>query len=290
MAMSKGYLYWVLPNTDTESRRVSVSEILGAADGEITAGNRRRIATLGFGGGAAAGNVLRYDFPNSKWTRRRYPNTLTSITRDMSGEIRAGSYVGEVLKLNSGTQDDTANIPVNVLTAQLDAAKPLSRKVPFDLSIRMDTGGSDVTVGVYLDGAIIPATTFTANTDGPLVWKQDISSLASFRRAQLRFTGAPAAFRLWDWNLSYRDMPQHHYHVDTGNVATGSDYVRWFREVLILARSQNDLFVDIYFDDVLYSSNPVTVTAGLTQTHRFSTGLGTKGRQPRVGPTPCICV
>lgn len=280
LAMSNGYLYWAVPPQDTAVRRHSLGEWLGSPTGEITASDRRRIATVGFGA-VQEGGLLRYDFANQRWSRRPYSRVFRSITRGQAGQVLAGTATGEVVKLETGTLDGTRDIPITILTTQQDNANPLARKVPFDISIRMDTGGATAVIGVYLDGASTPSTTFEASTSGQQIYKASIASLSPFRRAQLKFEGAFSTFKLWDWNISYRGMPQHHYYLDTGNVEVGNEY-QWYREITMLVKSDNDLMVDVYFDDVLLSTNTVTVTAGVTTQYQIPLGRAVRGRQPRV--------
>ena len=281
LAMSRGFLYWALPSQSTASLRKSVAEFIpGTADKLLDASDRRRVLTVGRG---RVGNssLLRHEFTSGKWTYRPYPFTVLGVARDLNGDIIAGNDRGQTLKLDRGTQDNTTAVPMVLWTSQQDGGKPLRRKFPFDLSIRVDTGGSDVTCAVHLDGSETAATSFTVNTSGQQVFMRDMSALSIFRRVQLRWSGSPNDFKLWDWNFSYRDAPQHHYYVDTGNVVTGFEYIHWFREVTILARSDNDLYVDLYFDDVLSETKTVTVTAGVTKTYRIPLGREEKGRQPR---------
>ena len=76
-------------------------------------------------------------------------------------------------------------------------------------------------------------------------------------------------------------MPQHHYYLDTGNVEVGNEY-QWYREITLLVKSDNDLMVDVYFDDVLLSTNTLTVTVGVTTQYQIPLGRAVRGRQPRV--------
>ena len=280
LAMSEGYLYWAIPPQAVASTRHSVGEWLGTPNGTITASERRRILTVGFGA-VQEGGILRYDFPSRLWARRPYSRVFRSITRDLQGRIVAGTQAGEVVTLNTGTQDNSRDIPVTILTTQQDDGRALSRKVPFDLSIRMDTGGNTATIGVYLDSASTPSLTFEASTSGQQVYKTSIASLPAFRRIQLKFEGDFSTFKLYDWNVSYRDMPQHHYHLDTGNISTANEY-QWYREITFLLKSDFDVYMDVYFDDVLLSTNTVTVTAGVTTQYQIPLGRAVRGRQPRV--------
>lgn len=280
LAMSNGYLYWAVPPQTTEERRVTIGEWLIPPDGEISASDRRRILTVGRGS-VQEGSILRYHFPTQRWSRRPYSRVFRSLTRGLQGQVYGGTGASEVVKLETGTQDNGRDIPVTILTTQQDDAAPLSRKVPFDLSIRMDTGGNTAIIGVYLDGADTPSLTFEASTTGQQIYKKTISSLAHFRRIQLKFEGEFSTFKLYDWNVSFRPMPQHHYYLDTGNVDVGNEY-QWYREITLLVKSDNDLNVDVYFDDVLLSSNTVTVTPGVSTQYQIPLGRAIRGRQPRV--------
>ena len=279
MALAAGYLYWAVPQP-SGSRRVTANEWT-APDSQFTPQDRLRLITAGYGASQTTA-VYRYSFATSKWSLRTYPFTIRSLTRDLDGNVLAGAVGGRVVKLNQTTQDLGSDIPVAYYSTQQDAGRPLARKVPYDLSMRVDTGGNNATVGVYLDGSDTPATTFTVATSGMQVYKRSLSDLDPFRRLQLRLVGSFDTFRLYDWNVSYRDMPQHHYYLDTGNVETNFEYYRWFREIQLLVRSADDLSVDVWFDDVLVATETVSVTPNVTATYTIPLGRTVRGRQPRV--------
>jgi hypothetical protein len=247
----------------------------------LSPSGKRRIITIGRGG-VFTSVILRYTFDTGKWSYRPYSRQFSSLTRTLAGDVVGGTSSGDVIKLDTGTGDDSAPIYIDLMTSQNDDNKPLSRKVPFDLAIRMDTGGDLVDIAVHLDGSETAATSFQASTDGQEVYTKSISTLDKFRRIQLRFSGQLTTFKLCDWNISYRDMTQHHYHVDTGNVQTGSEYLHWFREIRLLIQSDYDLEVDVYFDDVLTSTEPVVVEVGKTQVYSIPLGRGVRGQQPRI--------
>lgn len=281
LAMADGYLYWAIPPAYEVNRRVSVSEFLPDPDGTLTPSDKRRILTVGRGV-ASTSTIIRYTFDTGKWSYRPYSKVFSSLARTIEGTVVGGTSSGDVITLDTGTEDDGQPIFIELQTAQMDDKKPNSRKVPFDLALRMDTGGDIVDIAIHLDGSDTAADTFQASTSGQQVYVRSIADLDPFRRIQLRISGQVSAFKLWDWNISYRDMPQHHYHVDTGNVTTGKEYVRWFREITLLARTDFDLEVDVYFDDVLATTEPLVAVAGVNHTYRIPLVRGVKGKQPRV--------
>ena len=282
MAMADGYLYWAIPPVYATDRRVSAGEWLsGEIDGILTPTKKRRVATVGRGS-CFTSVILRYNFATQKWSYRPYSRVFHALARTAAGAVVGGTSSGDVITLDTGTQDDSQAIPFEMWSTFQDNNKPNSRKIPFDLSIRMDTGGASVNVSVHLDGSETAATTFQASTSGQEVFVKSIADLDPFRRIQIRIEGASSTFKLYDWNVSYRDMPKHHYHVDTGNVPTGAEYVRWVRELRFLARTDYNLEVDVYFDDVLATTEPVVAVAGEDHTYRVPLVRGVKGKQLRV--------
>jgi hypothetical protein len=204
----------------------------------------------------------RFDFARQQWYRHVYPFAMRSIASDFSGNLVAGNTVGEVVTLDSGTQDKGANIVVTAWTRVDDDGQPLRKKDPMDFTTRLDTGGATLTLDLYLDGSASSSLTMSISASGELQYKRDISAIATFRQAQLKYTGSFSTFKLYDSNLFYRLRPQTHMAVDTGYLtAPGGAYAGWVREVRMQVNSPADLNLLVYFDDVLYATKTITIAA-----------------------------
>lgn len=279
LAMARGYLYWsvFLDSVD----EVTVNE-RKKNEPYVHPSGRRRLLTFGRASNRTS-YVFRLTLSTSKWTCRRYPFEIMSLTRDFNGDVYAGTNNGKVIALNKTFNDDGDDVQINIQTPHLDDGSPLARKVPFDFQMRVDTGGDDVTVALHLDGDDTPATSFTVNTPGQSVFMKSLEGLPEFRRASLRVYGSVGTrFKWWDWNLSYRNLPQHHHFLDTGNVQTGKEFIHHFKEIRLNLKSDHNVTVKVYFDDVLYATETVTVTPGVTRPYTIMLARDVRGRQPRV--------
>jgi len=75
----------------------------------------------------------------------------------------AGTNTGYVYTLDSGTQDDSSDIAVYILTGVDDNDQPYVPKNSFMHRIRIDTGGDTATVSLYLDGSATVSKTISVN-------------------------------------------------------------------------------------------------------------------------------
>ena len=277
MAMSGGYLYWIIEPDDDGTARFSAGQYL--AGETASPSSRRRLLTFTHKRGSAT-VIYRYDFVASRWDRITYDTMRPySITRGLNGDVLVGTKAGALTRINHGTLDNSSNIPVVLLTTNQDSGNP-DRKVPLNLSLRIDTGGADAAVRVFLDGEF--ATTLTVNTTEESVWIGSLGDLDPFRRVQLQITGSFPRFKLYEWSVAHRNLPQHMYRFDTGPIALGNDDLRWFREIRILAQAASDFVCEVYFDDELAATETLTAESGVATVYRISLPRGTKGRQPRI--------
>lgn len=229
----------------------------------------------------------RYDSNRQIWRRDTYPFDMTAIHREPDGGVIFGDEDGFVRQLDSGTQDDATDIAVVLWTKSDDNDAPLTRKDPFDETVRLDTGGANATVALHLDGSSSSATSYTAAATGMGVYKKalktaDDSGVSAFRRIQHRITGSFSTFKLFDFNLAYRERPQGRMFVDTGYIDFGHQDLVWIREVMLKVDSPNNLTVKVWMDDVLAATKTVTVTANAMRPYTVSLGREVKGYQPRI--------
>jgi len=259
-----------------------------------------------------ATQLLRYDSIRQRWFLLTHSASFRALHRDVDGRLLAGDNNGFVWQLDTGTQDDGSDIAVTVWTPEYHNNQPLQRKEMYDVSLGMDTNGNSAKCVLYLDGSA--ETSFAASPTGqrhhlvvprskvdPLgLWvypdgvisDSDKRRLATvgfpgpgldlFRRVQARITGSFSTFALRELNVSYRDLPQHKGLVDTGYVPTGSEDIRWIREIKLLVRSNSDLTVTPWFDDTAFTAKTLTATGNKTKIYSLMMGREYKGRQPRL--------
>lgn len=229
----------------------------------------------------------RYDSARKIWRRDTFPHAMTAIHRETDGNVIFGDSSGYVRSLDSGSKDDTTDIPVVLWTRSDDNDAPLSKKDAFDETMRVDTGSATATVALHLDGSDTLTTSYTASTNGMAVYKKalktaDDSGLTAFRRIQHRITGSFSVFKLFDFNLAYRDRPQGRMFVDTGYLDFGNQDLVWLREIMLKVDSPSNLTVKVYMDDVLAATKTLTVTANAARPYTIPLGREIKGYQPRL--------
>ncbi len=144
---------------------------------------------------------------DGRW--HRFPHTVAwrSIFREPDGTLIAGTTTGLVKALDTGTQDDSVDIPVVLWTPEDDIGHPFARKDPHDFRIMINTGGADASIGLHLDHATAAAMTLTANN--ALIGEDlfHLMTLSYFRNIQLRVTGSFSTFRWASLNLGYNVLP-----------------------------------------------------------------------------------
>lgn len=229
-------------------------------------------------------NVI-WRFANNTWTRTYYPVQFRSIYREPDGTLVAGDNIGNLWQLETGTQDDGANIPIYIQTPIDDGGAPLNRKDPFDIQIHLNTGGLAAQVNVKLDGSDTVTSTYSASTIQPDVFRINASSLGVFLKAQLIISGSFNKFALQAYNITYRKRPQQVMAVDTGSIISSAANTRWswLRQVEIDCYSPVNLTMTIYIDDKLvYGPVTVTVVANNRGLYRLSLPKNLGGARPRV--------
>jgi hypothetical protein len=235
----------------------------------------------------SSATLHRYDSERQIWRRDTYPYSMTAIHRETDGTVIVGDTAGFVRQLDTGTQDDSTDISVVLWTKSDDNDAPLTRKDPFDETVRLDTGGANATVALHLDGSSSATTSYTAAATGMGVYKKalktaDDSGVSAFRRIQHRITGSFSTFKLFDFNLSYRERPQGRMFVDTGYIDFGHQDLVWLREIMLKVDSPSNLTVKVWMDDVLAATKTLTVAANAMRPYTVPLGREVKGYQPRI--------
>ena len=154
-----------------------------------------------------------------------------------------------------------------------------------DLQIHMDSGDSNATVSIFLDGDSSSPTTFTtASTLIPRVWRQQLDDLGKFIKAQIGFTGSFNTLRIHAFNISYRERPQRMVRLDTGYILPQDpqDLV-WIQEVEFDANCSEDFTMKVYRNDALYYTVTQTVSpTSVRDVHRLPVPRQTKGERIRL--------
>jgi hypothetical protein len=182
-----------------------------------------------------------------------------------------------------GTGDESGNPSVTILAPFMDGGNPLVRKDAFDIQFHTDTNGNTATVDVYKDGSTQSAATYTFSTSQPQAYRIQTDDIGTFVRAQLKVTGTFDEFQLSSLDMTYRVRPQHMTYLDTGYLSSEDpgDLV-WLQEIELDVNSPSDLSALVYLDDVLFTTETVTVTPNVRTVYRVPLPRGTKSRRPRI--------
>ena len=235
------------------------------------------------GTGTAPTALWRVNLVTRMWSRTYYSaHTLLSLHRPKDGRLLAGTLGGSVLKLEDGVQDDGANIPVRIVWPWADGGSPFARKVPFDTQIHANTGDLVGTLSISTDGDTT-STSYPFSTRKDDIYRLDTSAVPAFVKARYEVTGDFFTFRLQGVNTTYRELAQQMMVVDTGYIIPPepSD-MAWLQEAEVDCMSASDLSLEVYLDDVLYTTQPVTVKPNVRSVYPVPLPRGTKGRRPRL--------
>lgn len=225
--------------------------------------------------------IYRYSFITRRWSRTYYPWDLSALSVDAAGGAMVGTVDGKVLYLDVSSQDNLQNIEYEVWTRYDSDGNPLIIKDAFDLQVAMDTGGLPTTVSLVKEDGTTKVD-YTASTSNYDIWRANAADFGPFQAAQVRISGASYKFVLRHYDLSYRSRPQHMMMLDTGYVAaTKQGDLAWFKELEITCKSDSDLIVTPYYDDVAAAERTVTVTPGVVTTYRVLLPKGSVGYKAR---------
>ena len=228
--------------------------------------------------------IWRFSLIKQQWSRTFYPVKFTSLFRDIRGAMTGGTESdGELWELETGVQDDRADIPISLLTPIDDGGSPLSRKDVLDLQIHTDTGGGEGTAYFFLDGASAAVGSVIFSSLQSAVYRASALFIGVMLKAQLKITGSFSKFLLHAFNLTYRDRVQQVMVLDTGTIQPqGAHQMVWLTEAEIDCISPVDLEVDLYLDDLLYTTQPVVVKPGRRSSYRIPFPRSSKARAPRL--------
>jgi hypothetical protein len=234
---------------------------------------------------ASGKTIMRYSFPLSQWSRLRYTQAgnLRSITKEPDGSLVAGDDTGNIWLLDSGTQDNSQDIAAYFLTPISDGGNPLVYKDAFDLQVHANTAGKTATVSLYKDGAAEATWTDTLSTTVPTAFRLQASGFGRFLKAQFELTGNFTSLSIQQYNLSYRERPQHSVYLDSGYILPSKpNDVVWLQEAEFDANCANDFTMELYHDDVLKYSVNVTATANVRTTYVIPLPRGSEAKRPRL--------
>jgi hypothetical protein len=235
-------------------------------------------------------SVWRYDLTDAspQWSRTTYSQSFLSIFKDPDGHLLVGTSDGKIIELEVGIQDTDENgagqdIEVLLRTPISDGGRPLNRKDAVDLQVHCDTGSSMGNINMYKDGSGSVSTTVPFSTTIPTVYRSSVTGLGTFLKAQMEITGSFFRFVLQAFNLTYRPRPQQVMALDCGYILPREPRdMTWMVEVEIDCSSPANLELDIYREDVLHATVPVTVTPNVRDNYRISVPKGSKARRLRL--------
>lgn len=225
-----------------------------------------------------------WKFYGDEWCRFTYgANTVMSLHREFDGSLLAGTYEGNVLRLDDGDLDSEQDIYVEMLTPYADGDLPLNRKDAMDFQIHGKTGGATGTVNIYTDASEFPAGTaktlvYSMISEG--IWRANVEDVGAFLRAQVEIFGSMAALSFHGIGMTFSPRPQHVMALDLGDVIppNGGD-LAWINQVELDVEANHDLYLDIYKNGELHATETVTITPGIRDVYTVVPPRDTKGRR-----------
>lgn len=230
-------------------------------------------------------NILhRYDMQRQRWMRHVFPFNIVSIHREFTGGVLVGTDDGRVILLDTGVQDNGADIAVEIWTRFDDGTNPLIRKFGLTADLRADTGGRPMNVAIHKNGSDVPSVQYIANCASQSTYSKNIAyaagehegavqldaitypggplpdALGEFYNAQYRFTGSFYRLYIYLYNILCRLKPQEVMAVDTGIISApaGQDFLHVKELEITLKSGTGSITVESYFDGQQYT--PITIT------------------------------
>jgi hypothetical protein len=238
------------------------------------------------GSNTSSSSVLhRLNIVLQRWYRHTYTPAWRSIYREPDGTLIAGDSSGFVWQLDTGTQDNGADIPVVIRSGLDDNDQPYSPKKPLIHRIRLETNGNTATVALHFDGSEAASESISASESSMGTTETDCTALDEFKHVQHRITGSFSTFRLFDWRFDYKERPAGRKVWDI-DIDTGGQVITWIREYRIKVLAGGALTVTPYFDGVAQTAytatptsteDPVIISVPVGREH--------KGRAPRLKVT-----
>jgi len=230
--------------------------------------------------------VWRWDEQTGEWCRFIYydsavlPRTILSIHADTDGRLLAGTDNGEVIRLESGVGDDSMPLPINILTPLTEGDSPLARKDAADLQLHVLTGGNVGTISFYLDRSPDAAKEVTFSTAASGIYYDSLIDLSTFLRMQVGITGSFMRFNIHALGVSYAPRPNHVFALNLGKIIpdSGAD-LAWVNQVELEVQSAANLYLDIYKNGVLHSTESVVVTPNVRDMYTIVPPRDTKARR-----------
>jgi len=220
-------------------------------------------------------------YGGNEWNRYTYPFNLLSLHTDSIGRLLAGTDAGEIIELESGSGDDGEPSEVHILTPLSEGNSPIARKDPADLQLHAVTGGLFGTIDFYTDRDSDSVKQVTFATSGSGIYRAQMNDIDAFLRIQARIQGSFVNFSLHALGITYADRPNHVVLLDLGSVIPqeGSD-VAWINQVELDVDSEvTPLYLDIYKNGKLHSTETVNVTTGVRDVYTVVPPRDTKARR-----------
>ncbi len=228
--------------------------------------------------------LYRHRFEGARWYRHTYPADFRCVFREPDGTLIASDQNGFIWTLDSGTQDDGADIPVVFWTKADDDGAPLAQKDLSNLHLQLDTGGDTAFVGIHKDSNSTAAVNLSMSSTAMDVSTLNIFAAGAARQVQLRLTGSFATFRFATVGVLYLVRPIGVLVWDSGPMDLGTRDLVWIREIRLKVRAEANLIVTPYFDGAAFPAYTAPVGASQSRTAVLSIPVGRfyKGFVPRV--------
>ncbi len=246
---------------------------------------QHRIYMLAPEGASDPTALWRWDEGTGEWCRFIYykdevARTLLSIHADIQGRLLIGTSDGELIQAENGDGDDSAPIPINVLTPLTEGESPMNRKEPCDLQLHVLTGGNTGFIQFFLDRNQDADKIISFSTSSQGIYRDSLLDMDPFLRLQVGIVGSFMKFNLHALGVSYLPRPNHVYALNLGKIIPekGAD-LAWVNQVEIEACSTANLLLDVYKNGVLHSTETVVITPNERDMYTVVPPRDTKARR-----------
>jgi hypothetical protein len=229
-------------------------------------------------------SIWAYYPSTEEWCRFTYPFVPLSIHRDNLGRLLVGTNQGSIIEIETGIQDSSAGIPIQIVTPLDDGGNPLIRKDAVDFQLHVDTGNTTGYIQFARDGeGFGPGPGIPFYTQFMKVWRANVRNIGTFTKLQYRITGTFNVFACVAYNTSFRARPQERMALDTGYIVPPEKGdMAWINEVEVDCITPDQLNLLIYRDDILWTTLPILTLPNVRTQYRTQVPRGTKAYRLRL--------
>jgi hypothetical protein len=219
-------------------------------------------------------------YADDQWWRFTYKHNIISLHRETSGRMLAGTDDGVVLEIEKGVGDDNQPCAINILTKYVDCGVNTARKDPADLQIHTTTGGVQGVINLYMDRITKAAKSIPFSSTVVGSYRAQIQDIGPFLRIQYEILGSFYEMSMHAIGVSFTQRPNNTMSAFLGAIIPpDSSDLAWVNQVELDCYSPENLYLDVYKNGVLHSTELVQVTPNVRDIYTVILPRDTKARR-----------